>query len=184
MPIEITDKTTRGPRMARRRGGVARTIDVQRLAKALASEGIDTRFWVSAGTVGVLEDDGTFKTDRDAIFADRKGAVVDVRLEPKGVFVTARWSGLGCGRFGCILIPITPGDEVAVMFPNGKLNSASLSIVAMLSNETAKIPADWNNDRVLFDLNVALEIRAPFLSLRSGNLRINGRQVNPGADPI
>lgn len=183
--------------LIRPRGGVGRpSIDIQRVAQALAGPGIDSRFWVSAGTVGTRDDDGSFSTTAtvdspgsgppvpEAVYVDELGLVADVRLEPSGDLVTARYNGVGVGRFGSILVPLRGGDEVVVVIPDGDLNSPSIAIVALLADETAKIPTDWNNDRVLFRLNVPLEIRGPAVDIRSPNLQLNGRQVPFGSENI
>lgn len=175
--------------MRQKRGAIAgATIDSQRLAEIVRMPGIDPRLWISAGTVGTRDDDGEFVTDvlvapesgpdvPDSVYVDDRGAVVDVRLEPSGDVVTAQWSGVGVGEFGSILFPVRGGDSVLVLIPDGDLNSPDISIVAVLSSATRKVPRDWNNDRVLFNLNVPLEIRGPAVSIRSNNLRLNGRAV-------
>lgn len=172
--------------MGRPRGAVGRPqVDVQKLAEALSTPGIDPRDWIKAGTVGSVEDGGTFVTnDQEATYSDPLGTVVDVRIEPDGDSVTVRWNGVGCGRFGFILFPVRPGDEVVCLFPDGDMNHPSACIIAVQSNFTAKIPPDWNNDRVLLDLNVPLQIRAPAIDMSSPNLRIKGRPVSGGSDPI
>lgn len=161
------------------RGGHGRPpIDVQRLARAVSGPGIDTRSWLHSGTVGVAGEGGEFRTDDpESVYVDRLGAVVRVRLEPGGEIVTARYHGISCGRFGFILVPIRPGDEVLVAVPDGDFNSPSITVIALAANATAKIPGDWNNDRVLFDTNVPLEIRGPAIRVSSPNLVLNGRPV-------
>lgn len=182
--------------MRRKRGAIgAPSIDVGKIAEAIRSPGIDTRMWVQAGTVGVRDPDGTFKTDTFAtpttgprvptsVFVDRLGAIVDVRLEPGGEIVSVHWSGMGVGRFGSILFPLRGGDDVLVLFCGGDMNSADKRIVAVGSNTTAQIPEDWNNDRVLFSLNVPLQIRGPSIDIRSANLKLNGRIVGSGSEGI
>ena len=176
--VEIINKSKPGGRIARR-GGIGKpTIDVQRLGKAIAAPGVDTRFWMASGTVGVQDDQGEFRTDDpEAVYVDDKGAIVSVRLEPNGEIINCRYNGIACGRYGFMLIPILPGDEVTVAIPDGDLNAPGITIIAIASNETAKIPTDWNNDRVLFDLNVPFEIRGPSVRIRSPNLELNGRPV-------
>lgn len=177
--MEIENKTRRRPRAHPRQA-----IDVQRIAEALKGKGIDTRTWLKSATVGVWTDGGQFvTTDPDGIYADRLGAVVDVRIEPEGLYGTARWNGVGVGQFGSILYPIRPGEEVVVGIPDGELGS-DLIILASQSNRVAQIPADWQNDRVLFDMRVPFEIRGPNVFITSPILSLNGRLVNRGADPI
>lgn len=194
--VEITDKTPRGSRRLSARGGIGRPpIDVQRLARAISGPGVDTRTWVSAGTVGLVNPQGEFVTDSfvtdnqgnkvaEAVYVDRLGAVVSVRLEPINEVVNARYNGIACGRMGFMLVPIRGGDEVLVSVPDGDLNSPAIAILAILSNQTAQIPQDWNNDRVLFSLNVPLEIRAPAVKISSVGLTLNGRVVAGGTEGI
>lgn len=161
----------------KRRGVPQKTIDVQRLARALSGPGNDTRVWMSQGTVGIVDLDGEFVTTPESVWVDRLGVVVSVRLEPIGEVVTARYNGIACGRFGRMLIPVRPGDEVGVSIPDGDFNSPGITIVSIGSNATALNPKDWNNDRVLFDLNVPIEIRGPAIKINSPNLRLNGRPL-------
>lgn len=180
MPIEFNDKT---PRKKQRRPRMA--PDVQRLAKALSGPGIDTRVWYETGTVGVEDSNGEFVTDDpEAIYADRLGAVVRVRLDPGGQLINAKWNGLGCGRMGFILFPLRPGDQVGVSIPGGNFNSPNILIRDVISDWTAQIPEDWNNDRALFQFNVPLDIRAPAIRMSSSNLKINNRKVNYSGEPI
>ena len=186
---------TRGPARIRA-PGIKRTLDVQRVAKAIAGPGIDTRSWLEAGTVGILNDQGEFVTGdgggdgaaaeaRDAVACERDGAVVDLRLEPSGQFVTARYHGISAGRYGGIFVPLTPGDEVVVAIPGGDYNSPAITIVAIASNETAQIPADWANDRLLIEtIRGPLHLRGPAIRLDSPNLILNGRTVASGTEPI
>jgi hypothetical protein len=172
--------------MGRRGGGAGTpTIDVQRLARAIAGPGIDTRTWVTAGTVGVKDDRGRFVTnDPEAVYVDNFGAVASVQVEPDGQMVTARWNGVACGRFGFFLFPLRAGDEVTVLIPDGDYNSDAISIVDVHSNQTAQIPTDWNNDRVLLSLNVPLEIEGPAIRIRSPNLDLNRRKVTFSSEGI
>lgn len=189
MPIEFKDETKRGRRLKR---GIGRPpMDVQRLAQAVSGPGIDTRTWLASGTVGSTNDEGEFVTKdnsgraiQDAVYVDRLGAVADVRLEPSGDFVTARWNGISCGRFGVMLFPLIAGDQVLVAIPDGDLNSPNMTIINLISDTTSLIPENWKNDRVLFRLNVAMEIRGPGIEINSSNLQINGRRVAFGPENI
>lgn len=156
------------------------SIDVEKLRVALRGPGQDTRTWFENGTVGSYDPNtGAFVTtgNDECVFASTLGLVAAVRLEPLGEVVAARVGSLGAGRAGVVLFPIRPGDEVLVAIPGGALASAGLAIVGMLSNATARIPDDWNNDRLLFELNVPLQVRAPAINLDSPNLVLNGRGV-------
>lgn len=159
-------------------------VDVQRLAQALAGPGIDTRTWVGVGTVGARDPQGEFVIDPESVFASQLGAVVDVRLEPSGRMITAKWNGLSVGRYGSILFPIRAGDDALIAFPSGDPNDGSATIIALLGDRTALTPSDWNNDRVLFDLNVDLEIRGPGIRITSPNLVLNGRPVRFGPGSV
>lgn len=167
----------------------ARPIDLQRLASAMRSR-IDTRLWVSFGTVGVLDGAGNFVTnDPDAIYPEPTGVLVDVRLEPTGHIVTANYHGICAGRAGSIFFPIMEGDAVVVLIPDGDLNSPAICALACGSNASAKIPRDWTSNRgtprVLVDLNVPLEIRAPAVNITAAaQLKLNGRLVAPGSEPL
>lgn len=174
-----------------RRKSVMRSLDVQRIARAVQSRGIDTRLWVSYGTVGVLNDQGEFVVDDgQAIFPVPNGIVVDVRLEPSGHLITANYHGVAAGRLGSILFPIIQGDQVLVIIPDGDLNSASVACLPLGSNATpsAQIPSDFSNDntpRVLIDLKCPLDIRVlGAVRIDSVNLKLNGRTVVRGTDPI
>ena len=163
--------------------------DVQRLAKALSGPGIDTRTWFAQGTVGVFTDRGEFVTSgelgRDAVACEADGVVVDVRLEPSGEFVTARYHGISAGRWAVVLAPIAPGDEVLVGIPDGDFNSPGIVVVAVAANATAPIPTDWANDRLLIEgLTVPVHIRGPSVSIESPNLLLNGRRVFRSPEPI
>lgn len=179
-------------RRAKRTGPKA-TVDIQRLARALASPGIDSRSWFEVCTVGVLDENGEFSTVAPvdaprsslAVAVQREGAIVSVRIESTGEVIFVRYNGISCGRFGSMLLPVRPGDEVLVAFPSGSTRHASSSIIAILSNATAPIPADWANERVLFVMNVPFEVRAPTITLSAaGGITLNGRPVGPGPEGI
>lgn len=167
-------------------------IDVQRLGRALAGPGLDTRMWVSAGTVGLLRDNKETGESEFFIpiiaeevqkthFTDAEGCIITVRLEPSEAIVNARWNGLSCGAFGSMLFPLKPGDEVLVLIPDGDISSPSVCIIACQSNAWAPLRSDdWDNDRVLFDFRLPVEIRGNSIQIKSGNLRLNGRLVRQG----
>jgi len=184
----------------RRTGPTSRTIDVQRLAKALHSK-IDSRIWVSFATVGIRDDTGEFSIDEGkdpniisgakvAVFATPAGVLVDVRLEPTGHIVTANYHGFCSGRAGSCLFPIFAGDAVIVLIPDGDLNSPGICALPCGSNATALIPNDWTSNvgtpRVLLDLKVPFEVRAPSITLtaRNGQVKLNGRAVLRGNETI
>lgn len=177
--------------------GLRRKPDVKKLSGALASRGIDTRFWLAAGTVGSVADNGTFVAQGEeayigegnderalAVATETDGIIVDVRLEPLGTIITARYHGISCGYYGAVLVPISPGDEVIVGIPDGDFNSPAITILAIAANEQAPIPSDWNNDRMLIEMRAAVEIRAPAISLESNALSLNGRRVGRSPEAI
>lgn len=160
-------------------------FDIPRIARALRSPGIDPRTWLTTATVGVRNENGDFITDDpEGIYADRLGAVVSVRLEPSEQIVTAHWSGVSVGRFGVLLFPLRPGDDVLVAIPDGDPNSDGIEVVGAKADQTALIPQDWNNDRVLLSTVVPIEIRGPAVKIDSPNLGLNGRKVNRGPEDI
>lgn len=169
-------------------GGIRKRPDVQRVARALAMPGIDPRIWATGGTVGVLNDSGEFVTSgkfgRLARAASPNGVIISVRLDSYGIVIPARYHGMAVGRAGAALFPIMPGDEVLVVITDGNLRSAQITALPAGSNATAQIPSDWNNDRVLFDLSVPFQVRAPAIDLNSANMRINGRRVGSSEEPI
>lgn len=184
--VEVVNKTRRRGLPAK--GGLrGMPLDVQRVAKAI---GANEKSFVESGTVGVDEDDGTFNVkDPQAIAVDALGALVRVRLEPSGKFVTARYSGLCCGRAGAILVPVRPGDEVVVLVPNGDYNASGVKIISFEANATAQIPTPasgrpWANDRALLFFRVPLEISALAVDIQSPNLMLNGRAVLRGPESI
>jgi hypothetical protein len=154
---------------------------------------MDPRPWVVSATVGIVDDNGQFSTvapaggprSSEAVAVERNGAIVSVRIESTGEVVNVRYNGIAVGRFGAMLVPLRPGDEVLVAFPDGNIRHAGSAIVALQSNQTARLPADWANERVLFVLNVPFEIRAPTINLTAaGGVTINGRSVGPGPEGI
>lgn len=127
--------------------------DVRKLGEALKGAGIDTRFWSSYGTVGVVGDDGVFDpTSSKAIHIAPDGVWVDVLLQPLQIPVTCRIQ-LGVGGVAHILAPVRPGSEVLVHLPDGNLMNAPV-VAAILNNQGQKIPvgADgkpiFRNDRL------------------------------------
>jgi hypothetical protein len=171
-------------------------VDMGRLAAALRSPGIDPRKWIVAGTVGYRDDDGELQTGElleppgggpavpASTWTDADGCIVDVHVEPDGDVLACRWNGIAVGTFGSLLFPLRGGDNVLVLIPDGDQNSPDRTIVAVGACASRPIPTDWNNDRVLFDLNVPLEVRGPAVRIDSGNLTLNGRPVRPGARGI
>lgn len=160
-------------------------LNIARLARALVSPEMDSRSWLESGTIGLLGDDDELDVESpESIYVDPFGAIVSVRLEPSGRMVTARYNGLGCGQFGSILVPISPGDEVLVGIPNGNYNSPGVQILGLCANATTRIPSDWNNDHVRLTSNLDVQIEAASIRLDAMHLFLNGRRVNPTSEDI
>lgn len=196
MKVNIASRASRGIKL-NPVAGLRRRPDVKKMAGALASRGIDTRYWLTAGTVGHVADNGAFVakgaqayigTGNErralAVATETDGIVVDVRIEPLGESITARYHGISCGYHGAVLVPISPGDEVIVGIPDGDLNSPSITILAIAANQQAPVPSDWNNDRMLIEMRTEVEIRAPAITLDSNILTLNGRIVNRASEAI
>jgi hypothetical protein len=137
----------------------------------------------------VVNDAGEFVTTgelgRLSRNATKNGIVLDVRLDATGDVIAARYHGVASGRSGRILFPLQPGDEVLVVVTDGQLGSPQIAAMRYGLNATAAMDlGDWANDRVLFDLQVPLEVRAPAVSMDSPNLILNGRRVRRSQDPL
>jgi len=156
--------------MARRRKtmgstAVKRSWDIKRLSRALASQGVDLRHWVSYATVAsVTGDDGKANyTDPNAIVITPAGVEIDVVLEPSGYPVTCKY-GMQAGLvyWGS---PIRPGDQVLVTLPDGDVSMVPVA-VKVVSGSSDPMPAEtdgspvFKNDRALiFAEGVPIDLR-------------------------
>ncbi len=153
--------------LARRRGpGGRRTPDIGRWGKALAQPGIDTRHWVSYGTVCTVDDQGNCRFgDKGAVYVGPEGVEVDVLLEPLGIPCTCHYYGVQGGCEATVLTPIRPGDRVLVVMPEGDTMGPPV-IVAVLHSASCKVPLGedrlpvWRNDRVMiWSQNTDIDVR-------------------------
>jgi hypothetical protein len=136
------------------------------MAAGLAGPGIDTRSWVEYGTVATVGGDTGVPNfaDPTAVVVDPNGVEVDVVLGTDEHPTTCRW-GITAGR-AFIVPPISPGDHVLVLIPNGDLGNVP-EIVKILPNlDSAPFPLDdqgmpvFRNDRLLvFARGVPVDIR-------------------------
>ena len=141
---------------------VSGSLDTAAIREGIASPGLDTRYWVSRGTIGVMRDDGTFDpTDPHAVWIGPEGVECDVKLEPLEQMVTAVWSK---GSAECSDIsPINPGDQVVVECPGGDLTTPV--IIALIHSRGAKqpmtagVPIFDNKRRLIYQKTTDLDIR-------------------------
>lgn len=147
----------------RRRGPPA--FDFRRFAKGIAGPDIDSRHWVSYGTVASVNgEDGTPDFgDPNAVLVTPAGVEVDVVLEPIGHPITCRY-GIAAGAV-FICPPIFPGDQVMVIVPDGD-SSMIPEIVRIIPGSSDPIPVGddgkpvFQNDRFLIMSKVPIEIRS------------------------
>lgn len=102
--------------------------DVQRIGAAIARPGNDPRLWVSFATV-------------DAVGVDSEGAFVDCTCLPTGDPVTARVGALYAGPGFGFYVPISVGDEVVVVLPNGDPLHGGV-VVARLQSPSDELSAE------------------------------------------
>ena len=127
---------------------------MRRLSKGLAQPGMDDRYWVSYGTVGVMSEDGEFDpTDPHAIYNGPEGVEVEVLLEPLGIPCVCVYAGIYGGRKCTIFAPIKAGDRVLVGLPGGDPSAVPV-IIAVLHNAEDVVPLGedrkpvFRNDRL------------------------------------
>lgn len=174
----------------RGRGGtsVRQTPDTGRLATALSMAGIDPRYWVSYGTVGVEKDDGTVDfTDPLAVFISPEGVEVDVCLEPLGIVVTCLYTGVQGGDKVSMMSPIEPGDRVLVNLPDGD-TAGPPAIEAILHSANNPMPVGedglpiFQNDRLLIWAAADVPVDMQQAGGSRVELRTNGDIVGTPAD--
>jgi hypothetical protein len=93
------------------RSRVLTSIDVSRLADAVARPGIDPRTWVS---YAVLTSEPYFETT-----AGQQDCFVNIYLMPSGVEETARVASVYAGNGFGLWMPLHKDDEVLVCAPSG-----------------------------------------------------------------
>jgi len=118
-------------RPLRRRRGGAKRLDLTDLRAVLQDSRLFTRF----GRVYVPE--GASKHFEIISENGSIDILVDVLLEPRDFDVTCRLGGTGGAKRGAWTIP-NPGDEVAVVVPDGEIDWMPI-IVAVCS--TGEVPA-------------------------------------------
>lgn len=125
-------------------------FNARMLGEAIKQPGLDTRCWVSEGTVGTVDpESGDFDpTNRMAVHNDSSGCHVDVRLEPLMIPVVCQYAGIQAGAV-TIYAPIRPGNRVKVEFPDGDLTGGIIS--AILNSRSMRQPT--KNRRPIFDNN-------------------------------
>jgi hypothetical protein len=152
------------------------------LGEAIKQPGLDTRYWVSEGTVGTVKgpDPDDFDTnDKMAIHNDSSGCHVDVRLEPLMIPVTCQYAGIQAGDV-TIYAPIRPGNRVVVSLPDGDLTGGI--ITAILNSRSMRQPTEgrrpiFDNNRLLIHAqSVPIDIRtaggAQISLLQDGTVRL------------
>lgn len=115
-------------------------MNVVDFGEAMKRPGMDTRMWITPGTVMVGTDDKhpvRFKDDADDPLPH--GVLVDVKLHPSGLEVPCRvlmkTSGAGAGEYH----PFVDGDEVLVAVPSGD-ERAGCVILGKMSNALDVFP--------------------------------------------
>jgi hypothetical protein len=131
------------------------------MREGLASPGLDTRYWISRGTVATVDDSGEIDyTDPHAVWIGPEGVECDVILEPLGQKVTAVW---GQGGEVADISPIHPGDQVVVECPDGDLMTpVIIAIVHSRSNKqpmTSGVPIFDNKRRLIYARKGDIDIR-------------------------
>jgi hypothetical protein len=142
--------------------GAMRAADVYRIADGMARPGLDTRSWVTYGTVASFGPPPD-PSDPNAIVVAPEGVAVDVLVGTEETPVTCRYGHQG-GASATLLLPIRPGDLVLVAIPDGDLGLPG-EILRVCTNAGAPLPLEedrmpvFRNDRVsLFSL-VPIELR-------------------------
>ena len=109
-------------------------MDWANIRNAFVGPGMDTRQWVSYGTVVPDTPDG-----RSVSFDAELGPLVRVKLEPEGTEVICRVAMGVAGDLEGEYFPFVAGDEVVVVIPEGA-ESAVPVIIARLCNGLDKFP--------------------------------------------
>lgn len=110
------------------------------MAEAMRSPGMDTREWISYGTVEASQQVDGETVESVEFDPDGMGPLVNVRLHPRNVSVRCRVAsdvaGNGEGKYH----PFVEGDEVIVALPGGELIGAV--IFGRLNNTVDKFPSE------------------------------------------
>lgn len=141
---------------------VVGSIDLGALREGIASPGMDTRYWVSLGTVGTIDNQGDFHPDDPhAVWNGPEGVECDVKLEPLEQMVVALW---GAGGDVADISPIHPGDQVVVECPGGDPSTPPVitRIIHSRSNKqpmTSGVPIFDNHRRLIYARQGVVDIR-------------------------
>src|SRR5579859_785093 len=114
---------------------MARFFDHAQYANAFRRPGMDTRQWVSYGTVDADTSDAKaiqFKDDDGN--PSPYGPLVSVTLQPSGVSLPCRVLGQVAGNGEADYFPFLAGDEVLVLLPEGDERAGAV-IVGRLNQE-------------------------------------------------
>jgi hypothetical protein len=117
-------------------------FDAATMGEAFARPGMDTRQWVSYGTVDErTTDQTTGETTEPVEFDPDYGPLISVTLQPSGIpcrcRVAAQIAGNGEGSYH----PFIPGDEVIVAIPQGD-ERAGACIFGRLNNAIDAFPME------------------------------------------
>jgi len=119
------------------------SFDQATAGDAFAAPGMDTRQWISMGTVDAEKFVDGEKVD-PVVFDDDFGPLVNVTLQPSGLPARCRVA-IGatgaCGNGESEYSPFVGGDEVVVAVPEG-FESTGCVIIGRLNNGLDKFPAE------------------------------------------
>lgn len=138
-------------------------MDTSLASNAWRAPGMDTRSWVSYGTV----DQGT-PEQPPIIFKDADGnpnpygPQVMVTLQPSGISVPCRIANAIAGDGEAEYYPYVPGDEVLVLIPEGD-ERAGCAIVGRLNQELDAFPLVVAGQDVTKNTFGFRRVRTPFI---------------------
>jgi hypothetical protein len=171
---------------------IRRGFNARMLGEAIKQPGLDTRCWVSEGTVGTVNTEtGDFDhQDKRSIHNDSSGCHVDVRLEPLMIPCTCQYAGIQAGDV-TIYAPIRPGNRVKVEFPDGDLTGGIIS--AILNSRSMRQPTEdgrpiFDNNRLLIHAqSVPIDIRtaggAQVSMLQDGTIELQNDKGKVSVEP-
>jgi len=138
-------------------------LDLALLRQAVKGPGIDTRSWVSYGTIAEDSPDShsvRFKDEEGLPFPE--GPLISVLLHPSGIPITCRVAG-GVGGIGeADWAPFLQGDEVIIVIPEGNTHAAPV-IVGRLNNELDTFPLVVAGQDVTENTFAFRRMRTPFI---------------------
>jgi hypothetical protein len=159
------------------------SVDFRRLGASLAAPGLDTRFWLSMGTVATVSGQGAIN-DKDpaAVIVGPEGVEVDVVLLPSEDPITCRFPSGGPSSTDDW--PIGPGDEVLVAIPEG-LPGAGGVILGVLNSASDPLPVEADGKPMFRHDRRLIWANGIPIDLRTGSARITlqgGQQLLGGPD--